>query len=114
MTVRVEHLAEGVTLYCGDCREVLPDIGRVDCLVTDPPYGIGIAANPVRQRHEKKMWDDSVPLLRFSNPCEKCRMFKSSGAETISACLPLKIFSSGTRCSRRIFRWQCANTLGQI
>jgi len=29
------------TLYCGDCRDVLPTLGRVDAVVTDPPYGIG-------------------------------------------------------------------------
>lgn len=28
-------------LICGDCREVLPTLGRVDAIVTDPPYGIG-------------------------------------------------------------------------
>jgi len=39
--VRKEVLAEGVTLYLGDCREVLPTIGRVDAVVTDPPYGVG-------------------------------------------------------------------------
>ena len=37
---RVEHLAEGVTLYQGDCREILPTLGRFDAVVTDPPYGI--------------------------------------------------------------------------
>jgi hypothetical protein len=41
MTERVEHLAEGVTLYLGDCREILPTLGKVDAVVTDPPYGIG-------------------------------------------------------------------------
>ena len=30
----------GVTLYHGDCREVLPELGvTVDCVVADPPYG---------------------------------------------------------------------------
>jgi len=38
---RVETLAEGVTLYLGDCREILPTLGKVDAVVTDPPYGIG-------------------------------------------------------------------------
>lgn len=28
------------TLILGDCREVLPTLGRVDALCTDPPYGI--------------------------------------------------------------------------
>jgi adenine-specific DNA-methyltransferase len=26
------------TLYCGDCREVLPTLPQVDCVITDPPY----------------------------------------------------------------------------
>lgn len=38
--MRVEHLADGVTLYNADCREVLPTLGKVDAIVSDPPYGI--------------------------------------------------------------------------
>ena len=29
------------TLYCGDALEILPTLGKVDAVVTDPPYGIG-------------------------------------------------------------------------
>jgi DNA modification methylase len=29
-----------VTLYLGDCREIVPTLGRFDLLLTDPPYGI--------------------------------------------------------------------------
>lgn len=36
---RIETIAEGVTLYLGDCREILSTLGRVDVVVTDPPYG---------------------------------------------------------------------------
>ena len=28
------------TLYQGDCKDILPDLGLVDAVVTDPPYGI--------------------------------------------------------------------------
>lgn len=28
-------------LYQGDCMEILPKLGKVDAVVTDPPYGIG-------------------------------------------------------------------------
>jgi DNA modification methylase len=28
------------TLYLGDCRDILPALGKVDAVVTDPPYGI--------------------------------------------------------------------------
>lgn len=59
--IRTEHLSDSVTLHLGDCREVLPTLARADAVLTDPPYGIGIAANPVRQRHEKMDWDDAPP-----------------------------------------------------
>ena len=50
VTPRVEHLAEGVTLYLGDCREILPTLGKVDAVVTDPPYGIGEDGGRFRDR----------------------------------------------------------------
>jgi site-specific DNA-methyltransferase (adenine-specific)/modification methylase len=28
-------------LYLGDCRDILPTLGRFDAVVTDPPYGLG-------------------------------------------------------------------------
>jgi DNA modification methylase len=40
MTSRIEQLAEGVVCHLGDCREVLPTLGKFDACVTDPPYGI--------------------------------------------------------------------------
>lgn len=49
------------TLYNGDCADILPLIGKVKSVLTDPPYGIGIAANPVRQKHSKKQWDSAPP-----------------------------------------------------
>ena len=32
------------TLYLGDCMEILPMLGKVDAVITDPPYGIGAAS----------------------------------------------------------------------
>ena len=31
---------DGIVIYYGDCREVLPELGPVDCVLTDPPYKI--------------------------------------------------------------------------
>jgi len=48
------------TLHLGDCLEYMrsmPD-KSVDAVITDPPYGIGIAANPFRQKFEKAEWDN--------------------------------------------------------
>ncbi len=33
---------DGITLYHADCREVLPLLPKVDLVLTDPPYGIGV------------------------------------------------------------------------
>lgn len=63
---RIEHLAEGVTLYLGDCRDILPTLGEVDAVVTDPPYGIGEAAGKNKTRgnlapatdYGSLSWDD--------------------------------------------------------
>jgi len=41
---------DGITIYHGDCREVLPTLAKVDFLCTDPPYGLDFAA-----------WDASIP-----------------------------------------------------
>jgi site-specific DNA-methyltransferase (adenine-specific) len=32
---------KGITIYHGDCREILPQLDKVDLVLTDPPYGIG-------------------------------------------------------------------------
>jgi site-specific DNA-methyltransferase (adenine-specific)/modification methylase len=37
---RVETIGNA-TLMLGDCRDILPTLGKVDAVVTDPPYGIG-------------------------------------------------------------------------
>lgn len=39
MSPRIETIGDA-TLYLGDCREILPTLGKVDAVVTDPPYGV--------------------------------------------------------------------------
>ena len=55
---------EAVTIYCGDCREIVPTLGRFDLLLTDPPYGIGFAAQPTKWQRRAGMaaesWDDDT------------------------------------------------------
>jgi site-specific DNA-methyltransferase (adenine-specific) len=45
MSVRVEHLAEGVTLYLGDCIDVIPTLGPLDHIISDPPYEASLHAS---------------------------------------------------------------------
>lgn len=37
-------------LILGDCRDILPTLGKVDAVVTDPPYGIGESAGKAKTR----------------------------------------------------------------
>lgn len=54
---------EYVTLYHGDCRELLPLMPKVDLVLTDPPYGIGESAGANKSRNKlaiaKDYGDDS-------------------------------------------------------
>jgi DNA modification methylase len=59
---------DAVTLYHGDCREIVPHLGRFDLLLTDPPYGINRAGmRPSTSRHggrkayEDLGWDGATP-----------------------------------------------------
>jgi len=65
---RIETIGNA-TLYLGDCRDILPTLPKVDLVLTDPPYGIGIASNPVRQMHEKLDWDAAPPDAEIINYC---------------------------------------------
>jgi DNA modification methylase len=57
-----------VTIYHGDCAEIVPQLGRFDLLLTDPPYGIGFdeaaSANNGKQGwvdYGKTEWDRARP-----------------------------------------------------
>lgn len=55
---------DAVTIYHGDCREIVPQLGRFDLLLTDPPYGIGINKShrlSVSRGFGGETWDDEAP-----------------------------------------------------
>jgi site-specific DNA-methyltransferase (adenine-specific) len=45
--------ADGITIYHGDCREILPSLGPVDLVLADPPYGINFGYANRRLRGEE-------------------------------------------------------------
>jgi DNA modification methylase len=56
------------TLYQGDCREILPTLGKVDAVVTDPPYGIGRDGKRRCSRHkgyDYLGWDAERPAAEL-------------------------------------------------
>src|SRR5690625_7847564 len=63
------RLTEKVQVFNTDCMDYMKDIpdGYFELAIADPPYGIGISKNPVRQQHNKKEWDDSIPSRDYFN-----------------------------------------------
>lgn len=49
-------------LYHGDCLEILPTLGKVDAVVTDPPYGIADIWTKGSERHGWKKCNDEAVL----------------------------------------------------
>ncbi len=59
---------DAVTIYHGDCREIVPTLGRFDLLLTDPPYGIGYDGQRIstgghggRKAYDFLGWDNTRP-----------------------------------------------------
>jgi len=42
MNLKPYYQDDYCTIYHGDCREILPNLPKVDLVVTDPPYGINL------------------------------------------------------------------------
>jgi site-specific DNA-methyltransferase (adenine-specific) len=65
---RKEVLADGVEVWMGDCREVVPMVGRVDHVITDPPYeAIMHAAKTSAARRIRTDGRDKIKALEFSS-----------------------------------------------
>ena len=74
--MRVETIGDA-TLYLGDCLEILPTLPKVDAVVTDPPYGIGMGrtVNHKNGKYGKQSgephlgldWDSDTPSKETFN-----------------------------------------------
>jgi site-specific DNA-methyltransferase (adenine-specific) len=71
MTYRRKEQIGDATLYLGDCLEILPTLGKVNVVVTDPPYGMNFQSNyykgergkPNASGHDRLAGDDNPALL---------------------------------------------------
>jgi len=61
-----EEIIGDCRLILADCRDVLPTLGKVDAVVTDPPYGIG-------------SWSSTGGNSLSQEECDKINAWDSSG-----------------------------------
>jgi len=98
-----------VTLYLGDCREIVPQLGRFDLLLTDPPYGIFKKSNDGKMFGNKTIysedkkaasWDVKPTMKDFQTIKNVCDMFVIWGgnyfADILGACPGLLVWNKKT------------------
>ena len=86
---RIETIGRA-KLYLGDCRDILPTLGKVDAVVTDPPFGVGFkyaSHDDSPEGYIEWLW----PLI------EQAEALCSPGA-------PVFVWQSGTN-MRRFTEW---------
>ena len=59
---------DAVTIYNGDCRQIVPQLGRFDLLLTDPPYGINASSGTgkygrIKWTNGDTKWDTETPPM---------------------------------------------------
>lgn len=61
--MRAYYETNGVTLYHGDCRDILPGLSPVDMVLTDPPYGIDVNNGDLAHRHMIERAAKCLPVV---------------------------------------------------
>jgi site-specific DNA-methyltransferase (adenine-specific) len=85
---RCEVLSDTVTIWLGDCRDVLPLIGCVDTVVTDPPYGMSFVSNHRSTKHVEIRGDGDSSALNLATNLTPSHSSYVFGRWDEIACVP--------------------------
>ena len=98
-----EH--NGITIYHGDCLEIMPDIpdGSIDMVLADPPYGMTACA-----------WDSIIPLEPMWEHLK--RVIKPNGAIVLTASQPFTttLISSNMGMFKYCWVWRKSRPAGFV
>ena len=93
MTMQYYYQSGGITIYHGDCREILPTLPKVDLVLTDPPYGIEYVTS-WRLRTDKLVapihGDDAYPV----DMIEHCKTQAVVGVLAFARGMPMEAHST--------------------
>ncbi len=105
---------EAVTIYHGDCREILPSLPKVDLVLTDPPYGIsqecGLTEVGMKRYGQVQFgdWDGSFPSWVLP-------LLPSTGAGSFYLFCPYQVlgeldkWADANSLQRRVLWWKKTN-----
>lgn len=90
-----------ITIYHGDCRDILPHLGSVDLVLTDPPYGIGKMVSGT-------MSNARLHKTKYASFIDSEDYVKSVCIPAIEKCLMISkrmILTPGSRCLKFYPQW---------
>lgn len=64
-----EEIIGRARLILGDCRDVLPTLGKVDAVVTDPPYGLAGSSGTINKERGKAVYASGSDTLDDVREC---------------------------------------------
>lgn len=96
MTPYYDH--KGITIYHGDCRDILPHLPKIDLVVTDPPYGLSFNDGDLAHNWEKVFGGDASrmkarPMKGDCNEAEAERLLRD-----VLQILKRKLLKGGACC----------------
>ena len=73
--VKPYYADDAVCIILGDCRDILPLLGPVDLVLTDPPYGIGAKYGSNYDDAKEGYWEWFLPTLALMCAAAKTTIF---------------------------------------
>jgi len=97
----------GVTIYHGDCRDILPHLDQVDLVLTDPPYGVDLKAKRQKLR-------GGALIERFGNYSHEdtSEYIKSVVVPVICQCIDSTLATGVTPGTRNLWLYTPADDVG--
>lgn len=100
---------QSVTIYHGDCRQIVPQLGNFDLLLTDPPYGVFKKSNDGKMFGNKTIysedkkatqWDVKPTREDLNTIKNACKLFVIWGgnyfADSLGACPGILVWNKKT------------------
>ena len=101
--MRVEQFKD-CSLYLGDCRDILPTLGKVDATICDPPYGVNGGSGTKGKASSKTKYSPCFP--------DTPEYIKNVCAEAIKFCLSISTRMAITTGSRNMFCYPQPTDIG--
>lgn len=94
MSPHEERLSDSVTIIQGDALQIVPELGQVDAIITDPPYSSGDAFRgdrmaSTRTKYQSTSVDTEHPAFTGDNKDQ--RAFTAWAAMWLLACLDITV-----------------------